>query len=207
MPADNVLNNSKGLIMTSLEYLERSVRELYEGRNPNRAEWADWLYGHHVFVVADKAGVLAQEVGADRDLARAAGMLHDIADAVMSRFDDRHEVESGRVARELMERAGFGSGDIELVVEDGLRWHGCHDGRAPESKEGQVLATADAWAHLTTDFYIYAVHAMARSQTLAEAKAWVLKKARRDFCDKVRFESVREQVRPDYEAVLRLFSR
>ena len=80
--------------MTKLERLEESVRQLYEARNPNRDEWADWLLDNHVFVVADYAEQVANEEGSDPDAARAASVLHDIADTEMARVDERHEDRS-----------------------------------------------------------------------------------------------------------------
>ncbi len=67
--------------MSRIDNLEKLVRELYEARDLNRAaDWADWLYDNHVFVVADNATRLAKQLNANEELSRAAGMLHDIAD-------------------------------------------------------------------------------------------------------------------------------
>lgn len=194
--------------MSRLEDLERRVHELYDTETEGRAEWAGWLADHHVFVVADYATELAEKYGADPELARAAALLHDIADSKMKRHDPTHEAESLRMARELMEAAGYDTEAVKLVVDDAIRFHSCHDGQRPESVEGQVLATADSLAHLKTDFYIFATWMLGDEGTpLPEVKAWVLKKLERDFTSKILFDDIREEVRPDYEMLKGLFAR
>jgi len=194
--------------MTRITQLERSVHDLYAAHTPGRADWADWLADNHVFLVADNATKLAQRVGANEELARAAALLHDIADAKMSRFADDHEEASLAIARKLMQQAGFTGDEIQLTVDDAIRLHGCHDGHIPASLEGKVLATADSQAHLLSDFYIFATWAFGKEgKSLVEAKAYVLKKIDRDFYDKIRFDDVQEACRPAYESLKALYSR
>lgn len=181
--------------MKRIKDLETKIRRLYETKNPNRADWADWLYDKHVFIVADKAYELAGRYGANQEYARAAAMLHDIADAVMSRFDERHEQASLDISRQLLEESGYTQEEITLIVDDAIRYHSCRDGDIPSSVEGKILATADAIAHLTTDFYEFAMTASEGQKT----SEWVLKKADREFLDKIFFDDVKSQIRADYE--------
>jgi hypothetical protein len=39
--------------MSGIQELEESVRNLYESKILGRADWADWLYANHVFVVTN----------------------------------------------------------------------------------------------------------------------------------------------------------
>lgn len=194
-------------IENKLTKLEAEVHALYEAKDPNRDEWSDWLADHHVFVVADFASELSARYGAEEKLARAAALLHDIADAKTSRFDPEHEEMSLSIARELLTKNGYSDDEVELLVEDAIRYHSCFDGHASESLEGKILSTADSLAHLKTDFYIYAVYARAKRDSLADIKDWALKKLERDFYAKIQFDDVREEVRGDYEALKTLFSR
>jgi putative nucleotidyltransferase with HDIG domain len=194
--------------MSNIGLLERKVRAMYEAKNPNRAaDWADWLYAHHVFLVADFAVEVAKQVGARADLARAAAMLHDIADVRVKRRDSHHEAESLKIARQLMKECEFSDDDIAVVVDDAIAMHNCRDGKRPASLEGKVLATADSLAHLKTDFYIHAVWALAKEMTLEEVKAWALKKIPRDYQEKIFFDDVRARVKPDFDLLMELFSR
>lgn len=192
---------------SKLTELETAVHELYDAKYPDREEWADWLADNHVVVVADFASELAVRYGANEELARAAALLHDIADAKMSRFNPGHEEESLAIARDLLSKSGYSDEEIELIVDDAIRFHSCHDGNVPKSLEGKILATADSLAHLKTDFYIYAVYAKEANTALVDIKDWVLKKLERDFHTKIQFDDVREEVRGDYEALKTLFSR
>ena len=107
--------------MTKAHHVEELVRELYEAKNTARDEWADWLYENHVLVVADKARLLAQTYSVDEDLSVTAALLHDIADAEMSRFDSDHEQRSLEIARGFMEQAGYKSHVVDMVVDDAMQ--------------------------------------------------------------------------------------
>jgi putative nucleotidyltransferase with HDIG domain len=192
--------------MSRIEKLRKSVSELYAARNEGRAVWSDWLYANHVFIVADYADKLADRFGARKELAMAAGILHDIADSVTSRKDPRHEEESLKMARTLSRDAGFSDEEIHTIVDDAVRKHGCHKGNLPTTLEGKVMATADALAHFQTDFYDYAVQVLRAEMTNEEIVRWALPKLERDFNDKIFFPDVREEVRSDYERLRRFFS-
>ena len=127
-----------------LQKLEKAVKALYDNPGPNVGPWINWIYKDHVLVVADNATLLAHKYGADAELARVGGLLHDIADTKMTREDGSHEEESLHMARDLMQAAGYSQSDVKLVVDDAIRNHSCHGSNRPKSLEGKVLATADA---------------------------------------------------------------
>ena len=194
--------------MERLQNLERRVKELYQAKDPNRGEWADWLADNHVFVVADFATHLAKQHGANEELARAAALLHDIADVKMERSNELHEAESLKMARELMQEVGYSDNEVKLVVDDAIRFHSCHGDERPASQEGKILSTADSMAHLKTDFYIYAAWAFGYDhRSLEDVKEWALKKIERDLNNKMFFDDVRQELVPDYERIKELFSR
>lgn len=191
--------------MTNIELLRKAVKDLYEQNLPGRDDWADWLYSNHVLWVAKVSCRLAEKYGANADLAEAAALLHDIADAKIPRRSDSHEEVSLDIARELLTNCGFDQSEIALVVDDADRYHSCHSGEKPESKEGLVLATADAMAHYQTGFYVFAVSRM-REKSLEEIQAWVLPKLERDYNSKIFFEDERQEVTPAYETLRTIFS-
>lgn len=193
--------------MTRIETLENTVRELYAAKDPNRAAWADWLAENHVFVVADHATTLAERFGADKELARAAAMLHDIADAKMSRFTDSHAEVSLEIARDLLQQTGFNEDEIKLIVDDAIRYHSCHDDEAPQSPEGKVLAAADSIAHLASDFYVFAVWIFSKDgKSIEQIKEMVQKKLDRDFHNKILFDEIKDEYRTNYEVLKQLFA-
>jgi putative nucleotidyltransferase with HDIG domain len=193
--------------MARLDGLRHKVEALYTAKQMGRDEWADWLYPNHVLVVTANAKVLAKRFDANVELSQVAALLHDVADFKMKRRNPEHETESLKVARQLMGEFGYTGQEVSLVVEDAIRLHSCHGSERPQSKEGLVLATADSLAHLQTDFYVFATWGPGKERTLEETKTWVLQKIERDLSNKISFDEVREEARPDYELVKALFSR
>jgi len=179
--------------------IEKKVRELYEAKNPERDEWADWMYENHVIDVADRAEKLAREKGANPELARVAALLHDVADAFLNRFDTRHEKETLLKGRILMQESGYGQADIKAVVNDAGANHGCKNDVRPETEVGRVLATADAMSHIETDFYDYFKGELLKRMSISDYKQQAIEKLDRDFKNKIQYENIREQVRPRYE--------
>jgi HD superfamily phosphodiesterase len=194
--------------MSRFDVLKKKAIELYEAKNPDRETWCDWLYQNHVFIVTDNARDVATRKHASVELSKVAALLHDIADTRMSRFEHEHETQSLRIAKELMQMSGYNAEEMALIVDDALPLHGCRDHKRPRSIEGQVLATADALAHLNTDFYLHAVWAMGgRNMPLDDVKEWALKKLDRDYNDKICFDDIRAETSSHYEALKDLFSR
>lgn len=167
--------------MDRLKTLETKVKSLYEEKDPNRADWADWMFDNHVLIVANYATELAKQYGANEELSRTAALLHDIADAKMKRENEDHEKTSLQMARELMKEFEYAENEIKLVVDDAIRYHSCNGSEHPDSLEGKILSTADALAHLKTDFYIFAAWAIGRDMTIKILKQWVLDKIERDL--------------------------
>lgn len=192
--------------MSRLEKLKKKIDELYQSKNVDRDEWADWMREHHVFIVADYAGALADRFHANKELAQAAGMLHDIADAVMGRFVPGHKEQSLAMAKKFLLECMYSDEEISIIVDDAMQLHSCRDGNIPRSLEGKIMATADGLVHLKTDFYQHAIQFKQKEKTNEEIKKWALPKIDRDFSDKILFTEVQEETRPDYERLKQLIS-
>lgn len=192
--------------MNKIETLTAKVRELYESNAPERDTLADWLYENHIFQVAKEARSVAERFGGDPDLAEAAGMLHDIADAVMGRFEPLHGEKSENIARRLLSDSGFSKEEIEVVVDDSIQHHSCRDGNVPTTPEGKAVATGDAIVHLTTDFYAFMVDIqIKRGDSNEMISKWAKEKLNRDFTSKIFFDEIRTEVAGDHERLQKLF--
>jgi HD superfamily phosphodiesterase len=191
--------------MQKLELLRSKVSDMYRKHSPERSDWADWLYEHHIFLVAENAEVLSVRFGGSHDLVVAASLLHDIGDSVMKRFDPQHAGKSKEMATLILQDSGFTPEEIEIVVGDAIEYHGCKNGKFPQTIEGKVMTTADAMAHLKSDFYDRALSEMKKTETVEQIKRWALPKIERDFNDKIFFDEVRKEVEPDYKRVKSLF--
>lgn len=187
--------------MSRINDLHEKVEMLYKTGDPvGAADWAAYMLSSHVFAVADKAGEIAGRFGANKELAMAAGMLHDVADAVMKRQDPRHEEESKTIARKLLAETGFSDDETTVIVDDALRYHSCRGDEKPSTLEGKAMAIADAVVHLTTDFYDFAIETFTkRGESGQKIREWGLEKIDRDLNKKIFWPEVKEEVRADFE--------
>jgi putative nucleotidyltransferase with HDIG domain len=192
--------------LNRISKLTEEVSALYLTKNPKRADWADWLFENHIFVVAKKAGELADRFGAKKELCEAAALLHDIADTVMRREDERHDVESESIARMLLEKTGFSAQEITIIVDDAIHFHSCKNGKLPQTLEGKIMATADALAQLQTNFFEFALETFQQYKSRDDIKKWALSKIERDFRVKIFFVEVQDQVIKDYEKAKSVFT-
>lgn len=94
-------------------------------------------YGQNVLVhskeVAEIAGLLAAELGADRDLAKRAAILHDIGKGAENDSDQNHAEVGAEAARKM--------GEAPLVV-NAIAAH--HNDIEPASLEAIIVQIADA---------------------------------------------------------------
>jgi len=191
--------------MNRIEKLKNKVDNLYQSKNPDRADWADWLYQNHISVVAKNAEQLSKRFGVKNDLAIAASVLHDIADAVTKREDPKHEEKSKEIAKKFLKERDFTEDEIKIVVNDAIEFHGCKNGNKPKTIEGKIMATADALAHLKTNFYDHFLESLKKTDSFDEIAEWALPKIERDYKNKIFFEDVRKEAEKDYNRVKALF--
>lgn len=114
---------------------------------------AHWMWEHHIQFVAQKAEEIAAQVQASIEKTVSAALLHDVADAKMSRNDPQHETESEKMARKILHNATFTDEEIDEIVVQLLGTHSGYKENPPKTLEAKVLATADALGHLSTEFY------------------------------------------------------
>ena len=194
--------------MTRIDALKARIDAMYAYKNTSRAKgWADYLHTSHIYKVADKARELAQRFGANEDAVVAAAMLHDIADAIMSREDARHGEESMTIARSYLRVSGFTEDEVAIIVDDAIKYHSCKGDERPQTLEGKIMATADAVVHLQSDFYDFAVQTFIdRGEKNADILHWGMERTDRDFNTKIFFPEVQDEVRPDFERSRRRFA-
>lgn len=192
--------------MSKIDTITSLVRELYEQKNTNRDSLADYLYAGHIFLVANEWVKLVERYGWDKACVIAWSLLHDVADAVMSRFAPSHDDASVHIATEFLETAGFTQDEKILIIQDILPHHGCRNGILPNSLEWKIVAAADAIIHLESDFYHRLF--LERTQRWEDKKTiqdWAYSKIDRDFFVKISFDDIRENYREAYESSKKIF--
>jgi HD superfamily phosphodiesterase len=188
--------------MADIEKLEQLVRKLYEEKNPNRDRWCDWMYKNHVMSVVDYTENLAKRFKVSIDLCRAAALLHDIADAEMTRGDPKYEWSSLKIADHFLRQANFSGNERDDILRDALPFHSCHGDERPNTPVGKILSTADALSHLNTNFYGYFNSVLAQKKSREALRQEAGERLARDFQNKIAFDEIREEVRERYEELL-----
>lgn len=144
--------------------------------------FGQWVWKNHVPIVVARTEELAKIHGANEDLAVAGALLHDFGDAFIYRHAEAHEEISMQKATEVLKEADYSEIEISRILNEVIKPHSCRNGHLPESLEGKVMATADALAHLTTDFYVqFTWLHIPENKTYDEFLEWVTEKLDRDF--------------------------
>ncbi len=165
-----------------------------------------WMWQNHLQFVAWKTEELAIKFNADVDLAVAGALLHDFGDAYVSRHSKDHEEISKTEASKVLQATGFSPQEIQIILEEIIAPHSCYPDLMPQTLEGKILATADAFAHLTTDFYIqFAWKNLPDGKSYQEFLVWVNEKLERDYNDKIFFEEIKNEAREKYLALKLVF--
>ena len=181
------------------------VKEAYESSQ----EWfGQWMWENHVPVVAKKTEELSRRFGADDDIAVAGAWLHDFGDAFVHRNSEEHSAVTEEKSKQVLEKVGYSDEEIKKVLGEVIAPHSCRDGFLPTSIQGKVMATSDALAHFTTDFYVHFtwMH-LPENKSFEEYRDWVEKKFEHDFYIKIFFDEVRDEVKDRVEVLKKVFVR
>ena len=193
--------------MNKLNKLISVVKKLYDKRNPV-INWNNWVFEGHNKVVAKWVEDISKHYKFDKQSVIAAAYLHDLAYAWTSKNDPNLDEKSESSARKALQQVGYSEIETEFIVDKIIHGHGMYDGKKPKFIEAKVLATADALAHFTTDFYLVLCwnNYLFEDKKLDNYKAWVLKKIERDINNKIFFEEYRKVAKPYYQSIKTLFS-
>ena len=189
--------------MSKHQKVAQLVQEAYESTSE---DFANWMWSNHVPLVAQKTKELAKRFNANEDIAVAGAWLHDFGDVFVNRFDSKHQETTVAKSIEILKIAEYSDDEIEQVLNQVIEPHSCREGNLPTMIEGKVMATADALAHLTSDFYVQcAWKHIPEGKSYPEFVEWVAEKLERDFNSKIFFVEVKEEVRYRYDALKQVF--
>ena len=190
--------------MERIESIKKEIEKLHSESSDECMK--EWWYEGHVLSVANYAEEIAQKVGANVEIAVLAALFHDIARIWDVWNEPELMNESLSKAEEIMTKHEYSADETEQVKQTILH-HSCKE-QLPETEEGKVLATADALAHLLTDFYlILPFYGWLRAtKDFHEYKTWVLERIERDFQKKIFYEKYKEKAREKYEAMKMVFT-
>ena len=165
-----------------------------------------WFYEGHVALAAKNAKEIAEKVGANVELSVLAALFHDIARTWEVNDEPNLINESLNKAAELMKKYNYSDEEISQVKEAILP-HSCRE-KMPHTMEGKVLATADALAHLLSDFYFILPFYgwLNASDNFEGYRKWLLEKIERDAHKKIFFDEYKEKAEKKYQAIKTAFT-
>jgi HD superfamily phosphodiesterase len=180
-----------------------AVNNLYSSATTSMGKW---MWQNHTQWVADKATFLAKKYNANVEKSYCAALLHDLGDSQYERSHKDFDAWSWEMGKAILKKAGFRKAERDAILET-IRTHSCHPGHLPTTVEGKVLATADGMWHLQTNFFpvICYMNRPEGVKSYQEWQEWFTTKIERDFGPKIFFDEEREEIRKDYEALLRVF--
>ncbi len=121
----------KAVFDLSIQSISRELLP-YVGKLHYRTSYGQNILSHSR-EVANIAGMIAAEIGADIELAKRGGLLHDIGKAVITDGDGSHATVGAELARKYGENP-----EVVNIVES----H--HNDREPETIEAVIIQAADA---------------------------------------------------------------
>ena len=165
-------------------------------------------YGYEPFTfhftpVAEYAGKLADELGADKEVVLLAAWLHDIGSIVHGRDD--HHITGAKIAEKKLKELEYSEEKIELVKKCILNHRGSTKTKR-KSLEEQILAEADTMSNLNNISGIFKAAFVFEKMNQGEAEASVRKKLENKW-KQLRFKKSKQMIRPKYEAAMLLLGK
>lgn len=191
--------------MNRLEKVRKEVKELHEKSSDECMRI--WFFEGHVDVVADYCKEISRKVGANPEISILGALFHDIARVWGVNKDPELMNKSLEKTEEIMKKYNYNTEEIQKV-KDAILTHSCR-GKLPKTEEGRILATADALAHLMTDFYFIIPFNgwLTAAKDFEGYKKWLLEKIERDFHKKIFYSEYKKMAKNRYEALKLLFSK
>lgn len=167
-----------------------------------------WMWQNHTQAVADKSKELAKKYSANIELTYCAALLHDLGDSEYERGHPDFDTWSLNTSSQILKKVGFGKAEADEVIK-AVRTHSCHNGNLPTTLEGKILATADAMWHYQTSFFaeICYMNKPNSANNYQQWQEWFNEKIERDYRIKIFFDDERLAVKPDYEALKKVFGK
>lgn len=157
------------------------IRKIVEGacRKPTN----DWGYGawtHHILPSAKYAKLMARELGANKEIAEIAALLHDYASVKDKKLCGDHHLHGARLAEEILKKYNYPKGKIEKVKQCILSHRGSKP-RKKLTKEAVCVADADAMTHFDSVAPLFQLAFIVHKKGIDEANGWLMQKLERDW--------------------------
>lgn len=189
--------------MSKLEKVRTDIRRLYQESSDEFMR--TWFFDNHVGIVAKYGKEITSTIGADPEIVVLSALFHDVARTWGIAEEPDLMKESLKKVEEIMKKHGYDAKQIKHV-KDTIVPHSCRE-ILPKTKEGKALATADALAHLMTDFYLILFFNGWLKKDFEGYRKWGLEKIERDFNKKIFFSYYKKLAKKRYEALKVVFTK
>jgi len=165
--------NSEELIQTISDIVEEESK-----KDTNVFGYEGWTY--HVTTVVKYAKLLAEKLGADKEIVEIAALLHDYAGVKDSSMYKEHHLYGAIEAEKILKGFNYPEERINRIKECIIQ----HRGSVPlerTTKESICIASADAMAHIDQIPSLLHLVYFKRQMDVTEGAKWVSEKIERSW--------------------------
>lgn len=172
---------SKGGICLNSEALIQAISNIVEEQSKKETNifgYEGWTY--HVTAVVKYAKLLAEILGADKEMVEIAALLHDYAGVKDSSMYKEHHIYGAIEAEKILKSFNYPEEKINKVKDCIIQ----HRGSVPlekTTKESICIASADAMAHIDQVPSLLHLVYYKRKMDVSEGADWVSKKLERSW--------------------------
>lgn len=161
-------------------------------------------WNHHIVLVHKYCLLLAEQLHAKKEVVELAAYLHDYGRVAMPDREHEHHLTGADLAQEILEKEGY---DAETIrhVQACIRTHRGSVDLKPDTLEAQIVANADAMAHVDALPWLFKVR-YAKGESPQTATAWLQKKLERNWAKKLTLPEARALVKEKYAAAMLLLN-
>lgn len=181
--------------MTIVSEIKEFVKETFY--NPDSNYGSEPFVGHMIPMVRTSL-LLADKLGADKEIVELAAWLHDIGSIVHGRKD--HHITSMQIAQEQLEKRGYPQDKIDLIKKC-IHNHRGSRNDPRESVEEKIIAEADAIVNFDNLEGLFKAAFVYENLNQQEARKSVREKLIRKW-NQLELKESKDLTRPKYEAML-----
>lgn len=157
------------------------------------------IWTHHIVSVVENSLILADKIGADKEIVELSALLHDYASIINKDFYEDHHIHSGIEAERLLKNFDYPQNKIDIIKKCIFEHRGSKVFEK-SSKESVCLSSADAMAHIDNVPSLLNLAYVKKRMDIDEGTEWVKCKLKRSW-NKLCSEA-KEIIKNRYESAL-----
>jgi uncharacterized protein len=157
------------------------IYKLIEGACRGKSNFFGYgAWSHHILLVIKYAKLMAEKLGADKEIVEIAALLHDYASVKDYSLYKDHHIHGAKLAEEILSKYNYPKDKTEIVKKCILS----HRGSRVEkklSKEAVCIADADSMAHFDSIPSLFHLAFFSHKMDISQATIWVSQKLERSW--------------------------